>query len=113
MNIKLLNVVPGDNLLVKQYNVLNEYVMNNWEGLKTGAVRAGLLIEADYYAPERVQIGATRLHARIGVKYANGVKYTNLESLRVGDLIQAVEDIKVLISAAEKVVECNLEIVTK
>jgi uncharacterized protein YpiB (UPF0302 family) len=62
-----------------------------------GAVRLDCHIGSDYYAPKRVQLNDTRLHANQGLKYADGHKWDADEELR-----KTVIDLQTLIDEASK-----------
>ena len=79
---------------------LNKFVKSNFDLLYEGAVRLGYAIPADYYAPDRVQIYNTRLHAVQGLKYADGHKYTDDVAPTEAQLRQTVKDLQALIDAA-------------
>lgn len=81
-------------------NELSQFVKENWETLFLGATRLGCEIPSDYYAPERMQIGGTRLHRSIGVKYADGWKYSGLVGATEKQLKQTVADVQTLLDAA-------------
>ena len=94
----------GQNGFSDLRNQLNEFVKSNFGILYEGAVRLGCEISADYYAPERVQIGNTRLHAYQGLKYADGHKYNDQSAPSESQLKQTVLDLQTLIdSAAENI----------
>ena len=92
----------GKNGLFELRNQLNSFVQNNFELLFEGAVRLGCEISADYYAPRRVQINDTRLHESVGLKYADGHKYSNESAPSESQLRQAVKDLQSLIDAASE-----------
>lgn len=79
---------------------LSQIVKENWDTIFIGATRLGCEIPSDYYAPERVQIGETRLHKSIGVKYADGWKYSSLVGATEKQLRQTVADVQTLLDAA-------------
>lgn len=85
-------------------NQINEFVKSNFGILYEGAVRLGCEISSDYYAPERVQIGSTRLHASQHLKYAGGHKYSDGAAPSEKQLRQTVADIQQLIDAASEVI---------
>ena len=94
----------GKNSFSDLRNQLNDFVNENFELLYEGAVRMGCDIPKDYYAPERVQIGNTRLHAYKGLKYADGHKYSDAAAPSESQLRQTVLDLQTLIdSAAENI----------
>ena len=84
---------------------IDEFVENNFSTLYEGAVRLGCEIQADDYAPERVHIGDTRLHARTGLKYADGHKYSEDKSPSESQLRQTIKDLQSLIDADAKDIE--------
>ena len=92
----------GQNGFFDLRNQLNEFVRSNFALLYEGAVRLGCGITADYYAPERVQIGNTRLHASQGLKYADGHKYSAYAAPSEKQLRQTVKDLQSLIDAASE-----------
>jgi len=81
---------------------LDEFVQKNFNLFYEGAVRLGCNIPADYWAPERVQINNTRLHARQGLKYGAGHKYTEDKSPTEAQLRQTIKDLQALIDTAAK-----------
>jgi len=81
---------------------LSKVVKENWGVIWLGATRMGLQINQDYYAPERVQIGTTRLHYHIGVKYANGWRYSDLVGPTNEQIERTVADIQSLIDAGSE-----------
>ena len=94
----------GQNGFFDLRNQMNEFVKSNFGILYEGAVRLGCEISADYYAPKRVQIGNTRLHASRGLKYADGHKYSDAAAPSESQLRQTVLDLQTLIdSAAENI----------
>ena len=90
---------------------MNEFVKSNFGILYEGAVRLGCEISADYYAPKRVQIGNTRLHASRGLKYADGHKYSDAAAPSESQLRQTVKDIQSLIDAAAENIPAPFSIV--
>jgi len=90
----------GKNGFFELRDQLNSFVQNNFELLFEGAVRLGCEISADYYAPRRVQINDTRLHESLGLKYADGHKYSNDAAPSENQLRQTVKDLQTLIDAA-------------
>lgn len=85
-------------------NQMGEFVNSSFALLYEGAVRLGCEIPADYYAPDRVQIGNTRLHASMGLKYADGHKYSDYAAPSESQLRQTVKDLQTLIDAASEVI---------
>lgn len=81
-------------------NQLDKFVKEKFYLLYEGAVRLGLSISGDFYAPERIQINNTRLHATIGLKYADGHKYSDDEAASEKQLRQTIKDLQTLINAA-------------
>ena len=101
METLTLNTKPvGQNGFFELRDQLNEFVQKNFSVLYEGAVRLGCEISADYYAPRRVQIGNTRLHASQGLKYADGHKYSNSAAPSEKQLRQTIKDLQQLIDAA-------------
>ena len=92
----------GQNGFFHLRNQMNEFVKSKFDLLYVGAVRLGCEISADYYAPERVQIGNTRLHASQGLKYADGHKYSDDAAPSESQLRQTVKDLQTLIDAASE-----------
>lgn len=92
----------GSNGLFDLRDQLNSFVLNNFGLLYEGAIRMGCEISADYYAPERVQIGNTRLHANKGLKYADGHKYSNGAAPSEIQLKNTIKDLQTLIDAASE-----------
>ena len=90
----------GENGLFDLRDQLNEFVRNNFALLYEGAVRLGCEIPANYYAPKRVQIGETRLHASRGLKYADGHKYSDSAAPSESQLKNTIKDLQALIDAA-------------
>ena len=89
---------------------ITDFVHENFSLLYRGAVRLERHIEADYYAPRRIQINGTRLHESIGLKYADGHKYEWLESPSEKNIINACKDIQTLIDEAAKTIKTNLKL---
>lgn len=94
----------GQNGFFDLRNQMDEFVSRNFGLLYEGALRLGCAIAADYYAPERVQIGNTRLHALVGLKYADGHKYNDECAPSESQLRQTVKDLQTLIDAASEVI---------
>lgn len=108
----------GENELWDNYKTLDAFVLKNWEILYEGAVRMGLNIEADYYAPQRISLtmeneGQTRLHRTMGLKYVNGWKYNSDSPPSDEDLEIAIKHINRLLTAAEADVKSKIKIVLK
>lgn len=89
---------------------LDQFVKTNWSTLMVGATRLGCYIAADYYAPERVQIGSTRLHARHNIKYAGGHKYNEVAEPTSNQIRDTVADLQRLLDAAAKEVQVDFEL---
>lgn len=100
--LSIVTKTVGQNGFFDLRNQMDEFVRENFELLYEGAVRLGCEISADYYAPRRVQIGNTRLHARRGLKYADGHKYSDDAAPSESQLRQTVKDLQTLIDAASK-----------
>jgi hypothetical protein len=98
--LKITTKIVGQNGFFDLRNQMNEFVVNNFALLYEGAVCLGCEISADYYAPSRVQIGNTRLHASMGLKYADGHKYSEDAAPSESQLRQTVKDLQTLIDAA-------------
>jgi len=90
----------GHNGLANLRAQLDEFVRNNFELLYEGAIRLDNHIGADYYAPQRIQIGRTRLHRSQGLKIADGHHYSSEANITADQLRQTVKDIQTLIDAA-------------
>jgi len=90
----------GKNEFFDIRNELDKFVKENFNLLLEGAVRLGCNIDADYYAPARVQINNTRLHEREHLKYAAGHKYSELVAPTQEQLTQTCVDLQKLIDAA-------------
>lgn len=100
--LKITTKTVGQNGFFDLRNQMNEFVKINFGLLYEGAVRLGCEISADYYAPERVQIGGTRLHALTGLKYADGHKCSDDAAPSESQLRQTVKDLQTLIDAASE-----------
>lgn len=117
----------GRNELQEQFNQISNFVLDNWEVIYEGAVRCGLNIENDYYAPQRIEVREedrlnlniktveegsrqTRLHHSVGLKYANGHKYNWDESPSEQDLMIAINDIQFLIDKAAEPIKSKIKI---
>ena len=92
----------GQNGFFELRDQLNSFVQNKFELLYEGAVRLGCEIPEDYYAPRRVQINDTRLHEGVGLKYADGHKYSNDSAPSEMQLRQTIKDLQSLIDAASE-----------
>lgn len=92
-------------------NELDNFVTANFNTLYEGAVRLSCNISSDYYAPRRVQIGETRLHACRGLKYANGHKYNDDHPPTETQLRQTVKDLNTLLKAAAEDIPKPFEII--
>jgi len=92
----------GQNGFFELRDQLNSFVRNKFELLYEGAIRMGCEIPADYYAPKRVQIGNTRLHALQGLKYADGHKYSDSAAPSEIQLKNTIKDLQTLIDAASE-----------
>ena len=81
---------------------LNDFVRKAevFQLLYEGATRLGCHIPSDYYAEARIQIGDTRLHKSIGLKYAHGHKYSEDVCPTEKQLRQTVSDIQKLLNSA-------------
>lgn len=101
-NLILVNKTVGKNGFFDLRNQMDEFVKSNFDILYEGAVRLGCEILADYYAPRRVQINDTRLHEGVGLKYADGHKYSNDAAPSESQLRQTVKDLQSLIDAASE-----------
>lgn len=92
-----------------QRGELDKFVKENFETLFYGAnclVEQGgtdiYIRPADYWAPRRVQIRATRLHRNVGLKIAGGHHVSSDLLIAPAELRAAVEDIETLLKAARK-----------
>jgi hypothetical protein len=94
----------GENGFWSLRNQLNSFVKKNFSILYEGACRLGCNIPGDYYAPNRVQINRTRLHAYIGLKYASGHKYSDDTAPTEEELREAVADIQLLLDKAAETI---------
>ena len=94
----------GSNGFFHLRDQMNEFVESNFDLLYEGAIRLGCEISDDCYAPKRVQIGRTRLHALQGLKYADGHKYDDDAAPSEKQLRQTVKDLQTLIDAAGKII---------
>ena len=99
-NLIIKTKTVGQNGLFDLRSQINELVKTNFNLLYEGSLRIGCGIAADYYAPERVQIGSTRLHRSQGLKYADGHKYSDDAAPTECQLRQTVKDLQSLIDAA-------------
>jgi hypothetical protein len=90
----------GSNGFFDLRDQLNQFVLNNFGLLHEGAIRIGCAIPADYYAPQRVQIGKTRLHFVQGLKYADGHHYSDGAAPSEIQLKNTIKDLQTLIDAA-------------
>ena len=88
---------------------LNEFVAEHWHILVQGAKRLNVLIPADYYAPQRIQIRKTRLHQDIFLKVADGHHWKKSYWLiSEKELTQTVADIQTLLDAASEEVKTSM-----
>lgn len=122
----------GKNGLGELRNKLDKFVESNWGILQSGAVvleqkwrekieKEGKdenyeacpckVIWADYYAPNRIQIGKTRLHAKHGLKYADGHKYNDPYCITEEQLKNTVLDLQTLLNAAAKDTVASFDII--
>jgi len=122
----------GKNGLGELRNKLDKFVESNWGILQSGAVvleqkwrekmeKEGRdenyeacpckVLWADYYAPNRIQIGKTRLHAKHGLKYADGHKYNDPYCITEEQLKNTVLDLQTLINAAAKDTAASFDII--
>ena len=99
---------PGVDRSVELVRELSEMVRQNWRVIFLGATRLGVAIESDGYAPERVQLGQTRLHQHRGVKYANGWKHDTLVGPSDTDIRETVKSIQVLVDEGAREVGTRL-----
>ena len=83
----------------KHLQQLDQVVQDHFSTLYTGAIRMGVNVEADHWAPERIEMrnpNETRLHARQGIKAVNGVKVVDGNREPDNSDTLTDEDIKVL-----------------
>ena len=90
----------GENGFMDLRKQLSEFVAENFNILYEGAMRLNLNISEDYYAPRRIQINATRLHANQSLKIADGHHIKDDWFPSEKQLIQTVKDIQTLLDAA-------------
>ena len=100
----------GKNQRFEILSALSKVVEEHWDTLYEGAVRLGVNIEKDSYAPQRMQINNTRLHADYGVKYADGHKYSNPIAPTEQQLKQTAADIQALFDSAAIEVKTSLKL---
>ena len=93
--------VIGNNGFLQIQTQICLFVLENFDLLYEGAVRLGLNIGADYYAPKRIQIDKTRLHKHHGLKYCYGWKYNSDGCPSAEQLRECIKSIQTLISAAQ------------
>ena len=110
MEIKIKEA--GKNDYAEMHKVLDRFVAQNFELLWEGAVRLGLAIKQDYYAPRRIQINETRLHERDSLKICSGYhKYRDGHRQLTGEVIMSCcQDIQTLIDTAAKDIVAPFEI---
>lgn len=94
----------GENKFWTLREQLHAFVRDNFDMLYEGAIRLNCHIEADYYAPKRIQINDTRLHRHTGLKYADGHKYSDDAAPTENQLRQTVADLQALIDAARQTI---------
>jgi hypothetical protein len=92
----------GENQFWLLRGQLDNLVKQNFDLLYEGAVRLGFNIEADYYAPQRVQINNTRLHTSQHLKYADGHKYDYDNAPTASQIENTVNDLQTLLNAASE-----------
>jgi len=90
---------------------IDDFVKSTFAVLYEGAVRLGCNIPDDYYAPDRIQVGDTRLHKGIGLKYASNHKYNEDVAPTEEQLKQTVIDIQSLIDAAAEIIPAPFSII--
>ena len=111
MELKITTKVIGDNGFWELRDQLNDFVKDNFELLYEGAVRLNFHIPNDWYTVDRIQIGDTRLHKSMGLKYAHGHKYSEDTSPTEEQLKQTVIDIQSLIDAAAEIIPAPFSII--
>ena len=104
MELKITTKQIGSNGFWSLRHQLNDFVKDNFELLYEGAVRLNFHIPNDWYTVDRIQIGDTRLHKSIGLKYAHGHKYSEDVCPTEKQLRQTVIDIQSLIDAAAEII---------
>lgn len=84
-------------------NELNQFVKENYSALFEGAARLDLHRDPGFNCDwTRVYVGKTRLHERVGLKYADGHKYDSSEAPTEEQLRQTIADIQRLIDAYQR-----------
>lgn len=92
---------------------LSEFVRLSFDTLYEGACRMGAHIPQDYYAGRRIQIRDTRLNASIGVKYADGHKYSSEVAPTEEQLRNTVSCIQRLLDEAGKDIKAPFQLTIK
>ena len=100
MEISLITKKVGYNGFFDLRNQIDEFVENNFNVLYEGAIRLNCAIQSDDFAPKRVQINSTRLHEKLGLKYADEHKYSDDKAPSKGQLMQTIKDVQALIDVA-------------
>ena len=100
-------VEPGNTQL---WNQLNDFVHENFDLLYLGAVKINYHIEADHYAPRRIQINNTRLHESQGLKIAGGHHRNDEYVIEDDQLESTVADLQTLLDAAGEEQPAKFEI---
>jgi hypothetical protein len=113
MKLEIKTMKSGQNGFWDLRNQLNDFVKENFALLYEGAIRLEKNIPEDYYAPERVQINETRLHAETGLKYADGHKHDEDSPPTEKQLRQTIADIQLLIDEASKEIKPPFTLVVK
>lgn len=115
INLSLKEI--GINELWILRNDIDNFVSENFDILWEGACRFVsensqdvYICEEDYYAPARIQVNNTRLHAQISLKYADGHKYDSDFSPTEEQIINTVRDLQMLIDKASEDIKTNLKI---
>ena len=92
----------GQNGFFDLRNQIDKFVKDNFDVLYAGAIRLNCAIPSDDFAPKRVQINSTRLHEKLGLKYADGHKYSHDTAPSKGQLMQTIKDLQALIDVASE-----------
>ena len=111
--LKITTKKIGENGFWNLRSQINDFVKINFGLLYEGAVRLGKNIESDYYAPERIQINNTRLHASRSLKYADGHKYSDDAAPTEQQLRNTVVDIQKLIDASSENIAAPFSLIIK
>ena len=102
MKLSLEVVEIGTNQISRNWDKISDFVLSNWDALYIGAINLDMNIEADCYAPERIQIGSVRLHATSGLKIAGSSHKYDSPQYEDEDIFLAVEAVRDLLAAAAR-----------